>query len=420
MKYSILPILVTTAASIDIFYSYLNVNPVAWLLLSSGIWFIANCVLNKNTNKNNKDAKVIIAGQDDFHGSSNLKSVVFDMNAVLNKSVNSLKTELSQVSSLVHDSVDNLNKSFHGLNEETQFQQKNMLDLVGRMKDKSTVYDNEEILSEEDHQDDGIEQKKAISIHDFAEQTSDILVLFVKVLVENSKHGMDVVERIDDLSNELEDIFKVLSDIKTIADQTNLLALNAAIEAARAGDAGRGFAVVADEVRNLSLSSNNLNDQIKAQIEKAQLMINETRDIVGESASQDMTTVISGKANVDKMLNSLVELEVYLGEKLQMVSETNSRISNKTNIAIRNLQFEDIVRQISEHANSKIDKIWHFIEHATTELCAIDNSVTQAEYESHIKTLKKELRELSQDIEEKSISTPAVQTSMSAGDVDLF
>ena len=60
----------------------------------------------------------------------------------------------------------------------------------------------------------------------------------IVTIVNNSKVGLELVEKMDVVSAKVSEILDVLVDIDGIAKQTNLLALNAAIEAARAGEYG--------------------------------------------------------------------------------------------------------------------------------------------------------------------------------------
>ncbi|MFO7954371.1 methyl-accepting chemotaxis protein [Thioalkalivibrio sp.] len=120
----------------------------------------------------------------------------------------------------------------------------------------------------------------------------------------------EVVSR---LSQDAEEINKVLEVIGDIADQTNLLALNAAIEAARAGEQGRGFAVVADEVRTLASRTQDSTHEIQQMIERVQ---NGTREAV--QAMED------GRAKAHES----VEQVNLAGESLNAITQSVNRISD--------------------------------------------------------------------------------------------
>ena len=389
-----------------IFVTQSSLSNLLVIGITGFFWLFNLFLLRKTTDKPELIEDQVKDPETSFHGSAGLHDLVVNVNETLGDGVRSLKNEIQQVSNLVSDTVHILNDSFYGLNDQAQKQGEVMSSLAGRMH--------------QDVQQDEDEESNALTINSFVDRTSDTLKTFVKVLMDNSKHSMDIVNRIDELSEDLENIFHVLSDVKTIADQTNLLALNAAIEAARAGEAGRGFAVVADEVRTLSLNSNKLNDQIKSRIEKAQGALEQTKSIVGQSASQDMNIVITSKGEVDGMLKALVSLEEEIDGTLQKAGDINNDIAAKTASAVRSLQFEDIVRQVSEHAENKVDQIWHFIEHVTEGLCSIDSSHNQQEYYDNIAALKDELKRVGDTISEAPLRNPAEQKSMEAGGVDLF
>lgn len=82
-------------------------------------------------------------------------------------------------------------------------------------------------------------------------------------------------EAVTSLRSQLDDIYKLLESITTIANQTNILALNATIEASRSGVAGQGFAVVAREVKELANETRAVAKTIAAALEGIQKEYNQ-------------------------------------------------------------------------------------------------------------------------------------------------
>ena len=343
--------------------------------------------------------------RDELHG------LVDDVNAAFSEGVTSLRDELGQVRVLLADAVSNLNTSFNGLNDHSQTQAAVVHGAINSLNMDSGA------MPGSDSEEGGADQ---INIREFVSETSDVLRHFVDIMTTSSKQNMDIVVRIDDMSNHMGQIFELLEGIKEIADQTNLLALNATIEAARAGEAGRGFAVVADEVRNLSHNSNTFNEKIRTMVEVAQRDIADTREIVGDSASKDMSFMITGKSRIDSMMNGLEAINDAIEESLAEASTITTSIADETAKAVRALQFEDIARQILEHADAKIERLNEYVSHVTSGLERLDVDCDDETYHRDLSTLRSETRELANVIAEAPPDKPAYQDSVAEGGVDLF
>ncbi|MBL1261609.1 MAG: chemotaxis protein [Thiotrichaceae bacterium] len=343
--------------------------------------------------------------QSEISSHENLIDFVTIINDALNTEVESSCKELKQARGVIGDAVSNLGSSFSGLNNDIQNQKGMVASLIDNVSGASLkgTGDND----------------KAIGIKEFANETSEILTYFIDLLVNVSKQSIETVHKIDDMVYQMDEIFKLLEDIKTIADQTSLLALNAAIEAAHAGEAGRGFAVVADEVRKLSQHSNKFNDEIRDHVEKTRVSITDARRIVGDVASKDMNMAISAKSRVDMMLEEVGNMNSRVSENLCEVSLISDNINNNVNQAVRGLQFEDIVSQQIDSSQKYLEKLKVFSNDILGSISELDTIGSDVTYEASINALKSKLKDSRSKLNHER-DKPAHQESIVEGEVELF
>jgi methyl-accepting chemotaxis protein len=179
--------------------------------------------------------------------------------------------------------------------------------------------------------------------------------------------------------------------------------------------------VVADEVRKLSQTSNQFNGQIQDLVERAKRTIGETLENVKREAAKDRGPVRQGKQRVDQMTTHLAQQEQAMGQGLQQVNDLSARIEQHTGVAIRGLQFEDIVRQITEQAGSKIVRTLSMISDLTEQLATVDSpDLSPDDRRQRLSELATRVRDLTHDLNHEVTRHKVEQVSMDAGGVELF
>ncbi len=275
------------------------------------------------------------------------------MNAEFNSQITDSKAELNQLKSVLQDAIGKLIHSFTTLESTTRRQQELALALTKKNQGEIDAHGNE-----------------TLSFDKFLAETKGTLTVFVENTVENSKFGMELVGKMDDIARNVNLILDILGELESIASQTNLLALNAAIEAARAGEAGRGFAVVADEVRNLSIRSNGFSQQIRTQMGVVTGAVTEAENVISVIASKDMNFALHSKQNVDSMIQHIEGINAAMLVAADELSASAGTVEENVRAAVTSLQFQDMANQLLGHTGNRLD----VIDNILSGITAIDSA----------------------------------------------
>jgi methyl-accepting chemotaxis protein len=324
-----------------------------------------------------------------------IRAALEDVRGALVDELGHASRELHQGLDLLSDAVSELGGGFDGLSQKTGLQQSLLKQIIDV-------------------------QSGGVSVQDFAARTGDLLQHFVGMIVQMSRESLRIVYRIDGMAREMDAVFGLLKNVNTIAEETNLLALNAAIEAARAGESGRGFAVVAGEIRNLASNSNQFNEQIGSHVERARAAMEQLRVLVGSMASQDLNVALAAKGGIDAMMAHVTESDARTSAVADQVVEINRGLGSDVSTTIRSLQFEDILSQLLRQTRTRLVELQEVVAGCTHDIeelaCApvdADNLILRAQSVRSRLAIQREKARLRS-------RGPALQSSMDAGEIELF
>jgi methyl-accepting chemotaxis protein len=162
----------------------------------------------------------------------------------------------------------------------------------------------------------------------------------------------EMVSAMSEISNNSQQIGRIIKTIEDIAFQTSILALNAAVEAARAGEAGRGFAVVADEVQNLAGKTAAASKDTAVLIAAAVQSVEKGADIANATATTMDSVMENSKAAaimVDKIAEAAEQQSVSITQVSQGINQISSVVQTNSSAAEENAVSSE---EMSEHAKT--------------------------------------------------------------------
>jgi methyl-accepting chemotaxis protein len=302
--------------------------------------------------------------------------------AELNEQLDAIRAESARVRNLIGEAAAQLVTSFRGLAEQASVQRELSLRATGGQ-----------------HAEGGA----GVSFERFVHDTAATLKSFVETTVGSSHTGMALVERVEQVNQQIANVKQILGEIEGIAKQTNLLALNAAIEAARAGEAGRGFAVVADAVRDLSGRTSQFSSEIRSHMTRVEDSIRETEHDINRMASQDMNFALQAKERVEATMREIQALNQGVAEMIAEIGTIAERVSHDVDASVRGLQFQDITAQLLEHIERRARAVELIVQRLSR-----DPGEAGA------------LRAALEEARALTARNPVAQTGLAAGSVDLF
>jgi methyl-accepting chemotaxis protein len=288
-----------------------------------------------------------------------------------------LVKDVANSRSILHEAIPNLITSFNGLRDDLTTQSKELQEVSRELQ--------------------GTDSQQG-----FLATMRGVLDTFVSDLVTVSHSSMRLVERVEGLGCDVDEIITRVGHIESMARATRLIALNARIEAHRAGEAGKTFRVVADEVKTLADDAGEFSQQIRDVVNRAHLSLAEAKTAVTGLASHDLNAVLEAQKGVVGTVEKLDATNLRVADSLD-------RFHANVDVAIKALQFEDILNQLLTGIG---DRLGH-LRDLWTQWLAAQAAGTPGAWTQ----LEAVMAEVSPQLQKPSA---AQQTSLAAGTAELF
>lgn len=270
------------------------------------------------------------------------KILLSELSEAVHPQLSAMKDELERSIAIVSEAGASLVRSFQGLEAQARAQEALLHDVFSAMGSEGS--------------DGGLQA--------FVHHTSDVLSELTQLLGRLSEDGGDSLGRLEGLEGHFDEISRTLVRIEDIAVDTRLLSVNARIQAAQAGDSGSGFGVVASAVGDLARYSRDLGDQIADQVDETRQALSGVSEVMHHLVDRSRKVSHDGDSRVGTLLDEFDLLNRRMLQGLDRLSVLTREARDHASLAIRSLQFDDVVGQLLRGVRGRLDHLEATLEAA--------------------------------------------------------
>lgn len=234
-------------------------------------------------------------------------------------------------------------------------------------------------------------------------EKSDIGISNISLSMKESEDMQDAfskaIQTEQALKDSVDNAYKIITAIDSLAERINLVSLNAAIEAARAGEAGRGFSVVAQEIRDLAEQSNNLVQEIGVTLKLINEKVDSTIELINHLDEKANSQLDANKKVHDTfkeiyfaIADSISQLSVLKESVLELGDIKDSVICSITSIASLSQEFAASTQEaqsISEMQKESNLVLFDLAERLMKAIQVVNTEISDYNIEIHEKKVKK-------------------------------
>jgi methyl-accepting chemotaxis protein len=150
------------------------------------------------------------------------------------------------------------------------------------------------------------------------------------------------------------------------------------------------------------------------------MAMDQLRGLVGTMASQDLNVALSAKGGIDAMMAHVTESDARTTAVADQVVEISRGLGSDVSTTIRSLQFEDILGQLLRQTRSRLVELQEVVTECTHDIGDLTGTRASAEELAiHAQRIRSRLSVQREKARLRSRG-PALQSSMDAGEIELF